>query len=145
MIPSLLWSSCSRDQDVMWGTPYSMQFQTEDSHGGKNHLCVIFKVSNPSWHEWALLAPRSRQVEWRGGGHNSLTQRQIAGGSSHKPGGDGYRKRTVFYSSQCVWCPGDSLLLQTVAPWLSWHSCVMTPVDEQEQSKHEMNIVSQSF
>lgn len=35
---------------------------------------------------------QSRQIEWRGGGRNMLTQRQIAGGSGHKPGGAGHRK-----------------------------------------------------
>lgn len=81
--------------------------------------------------ERALLASQSRRIEWRGGGRNVLTQRQKARGSSHKPGGDGHRKRTVFYSRQCVRCPGDSLLPRTVTPWfprlwLCYETCEST-------------------
>lgn len=46
-----------------------------------------FKVSEPPWHEQVLLTSPSRQIQWRGGGRNMLTQRQIAGGSGWKPGG----------------------------------------------------------
>lgn len=67
----------------------------------------IFKVSEPPWHEHVLLNAQSRQIQWRGGGRNVLTQRQIAGGSSQKPAVASHRKQEVFYSV-FVQCCGAS-------------------------------------
>lgn len=81
------------------GNPFfilnSKQFRSSKqrtSNEAKKTIHEIFKVSDPPWHESVLLMSQSRQIEWRGGGCNMLTQRQIARGSSHKPGGAGHRK-----------------------------------------------------
>lgn len=118
MIPSLLWSSCSRGWDVMWEILYSKQVAVSNFQWGKNHF-FDFEVSDPPWHERALLTSQSRQIEWTEGGRNILTRRQIAGGSSHKPGGAGHRKQTVLYSEWFVQCPGETSLPQTITPWFS--------------------------
>lgn len=90
----------------------------------------IFKVSEPPWHEHVLLNSQSRQIQWRGGGRNLLTQRQIAGESSQKPAVASHRKQEVFYRVFVQSC-GERWLLQTVTPrfsrlWLCYETCEST-------------------
>lgn len=103
-------------------------------------------MSDPPWHEQVLLISQSRQIEWRGGGRNILTQRQIAGGSRNEPG---QREWEVFYSERFVQCPGERSLPHTVTPWfprlwLCYETCESTRTEQTSHDCFSTQSLSQS-
>ena len=149
VIPSLLWNSCSRGQERDVGkTLIQSSFKHSTSNEAKT-IHGIFKVSDPPWHEQVLLISQSRQIEWRGGGRNILTRRQIAGGSRNEPGGAGRREWKVFYSERFVQCPGERSLPHTVTPWFSrlwlcYETCESTRTEQTSHDCFSTQSLSQS-
>lgn len=84
-------------------------------------ICMIFKVSDPSLHEWVLLASQSRQAEWTAGGHNIFDPTTVSRGERSQEI-DSVLKQTVHLVSRRV---------------ISWFFHLLLCYDTCEQSKHK--------